>query len=70
MDSSGKIFRVSSHPKVSGKASRQISENSAFLRPERGWHNATCPREDAQDHDFVSCDQIQKLFDQKELQRK
>ena len=52
----------SSHPKVNSKASRQRSENSAFLKAEGGCHNTTSPTEYAQDHDFVSGDWIQKII--------
>ena len=66
----GKFLGLVHIQKSTARKTRQGSENSAFLKPEGGCHNATPPREDAQDHDFVSGDWIQKDFDQKELQRK
>ena len=66
----GKFLELFHTHRSTTRLAAKDKKNSAFLKAEGGCHNATSPREDDQDHEFVSGDWIQNFFDPKRITNK
>ena len=66
----GKFLELFHIHRSTARLAGKDKKNSAFLKAEGGCHNATSPREDDQDHEFVSGDWIQNFFDPKRITNK